>query len=71
VEIGMTRSDIINLVASHYPDDGLRLAPTVMDDTPTSLGFFMNPEDSREPNCEGIFLVLQDGKVVSKSYSND
>ena len=27
----------------------------------------MNPEDSTEPNCEGIFLRMQDNKVVRKS----
>jgi hypothetical protein len=42
-----------------------------MSDEPDSLGFFMNPESSREPNCEGIFLKLEAGRVVSKEYSPD
>jgi hypothetical protein len=40
-------------------------------DTPDGLGFFMNPEASREPNCEGIFLRLEQGRVTKKTYSPD
>jgi len=68
---GMTRSEVLARLASHYPASGERKSPKVMKDTPDALGFFMNPEHSREPNCEGIFLKLQDGKVASKSYSPD
>jgi hypothetical protein len=68
---GMTRDEVLAQVASHYPASGERKAPKVMEDTPERLGFFMNPEHSREPNCEGIFLTLRDGKVVSKGYSPD
>ena len=71
LEPGMTREEVLAQVASHYPASGERKAPKVMEDTAERLGFFMNPEHSREPNCEGIFLVLRDGKVVSKSYSPD
>ncbi|MGJ8644816.1 MAG: hypothetical protein ACSHX9_15515 [Luteolibacter sp.] len=71
IEIGMTRIEVIQLVDTHYPKEGRRMTPIVVDDTPTYLGFFMNPEGTREPNCEGIFLDLRDGKVISKSYSND
>lgn len=31
----------------------------------------MNPEDYREPNCEGIFLKRKNGVVVQKTCSND
>ena len=68
---GMTRNEVLAQVASHYPTSGERKAPKVMEDTPERLGFFMNPEHSREPNCEGIFLTLRDGKVMSKGYSPD
>lgn len=33
-----------------------------------ALGF---PEPSLEPNCEGIFLKLESGRVTSKVYSAD
>ena len=68
---GMTRDDIESILARHYPPTGPRQRPKVMDDTSDQLGFFMNPETSREPNCEGIFLTLQDGRVVGKDYSPD
>jgi len=68
---GMTRDEVLARVESHYPASGERKAPKVMEDTPERLGFFMDPEHSREPNCEGIFLSLREGKVVSKGYSPD
>ena len=45
--------------------------PKVLEDSDTRLDFFMNPERSTEPNCEGIFLQMQENKVVKKSYSAD
>ena len=71
IEVGMTRADVLDLIDHHYPASGKRQRPDVMDDTSTHLGFFMNPEHSQEPNCEGIFLSLLDGRVVNKSYSPD
>ena len=58
IEIGMTRSQVMELVHRHYPTGGVRKTPKVMENSPTRLEFFMNPEDSREPNCEGIFLTI-------------
>lgn len=40
-------------------------------DTRWDLSFFMNPETSREPNCEGIFLTLEASRVTKKVYSAD
>jgi len=71
IEVGMTRAEVMNLLERHYPSDGKRLPPTLLEDTDTRIGFFMNPEGSREPNCEGIFLQMQDDAVVKKSYSAD
>jgi hypothetical protein len=71
IQIGMTRSEVMELVRHHYPSDGKRLEPKVMEDSTNGLGFFMNPEQSREPNCEGIFLQMQEDKVVKKQYSAD
>lgn len=31
----------------------------------------MNPETSTEPNCEGIFLKFEDGRVTAKDDSAD
>jgi hypothetical protein len=55
IQIGMTRDDVIAALNRHYPKSGPRQRPKVMDDTTNSLGFFMNPETSREPNCRDIF----------------
>lgn len=71
IQIGMTREQVLSAMERRYPADGLRKRPKIMDDTSTRLGFFMNPETSREPNCEGIFLTLQDGHVTQKQYSAD
>src|SRR3954469_22826596 len=51
IELGMTRNEVMQLRDHYYPKSGSHLAPKIMDDTPQRLGFFMNPETSREPNC--------------------
>ena len=71
IEEGMTRQQVIEILIKHYPRDGVRDRPIVRSDDENQLGFFMNPEDYREPNCEGIFLKMKDGIVVKKTYSND
>lgn len=71
IEPGMTRADVTALVQRHYPADGRRLPPKIQEDSESRLGFFMNPEDSHELNCEGIFLDLKDGRVAGKRYSED
>lgn len=71
IKVGMTRDQVIAAMDARYPQTGKRQRPKIMEDTPNRLGFFMNPETSREPNCEGIFLSLQNGRVVSKDYSPD
>ena len=67
----MTREQVLAAMDQRYPTNGSRKRPKIMDDTPESLGFFMNPETSREPNCEGIFLTLERGRVTRKVYSPD
>ena len=71
IEVGMSRADVMTLIDQHYPSEGERLRPNIIEDSDKKLGFFMNPEDSTEPNCEGIFLEMQDNKVVRKSYARD
>lgn len=38
-------------------------------ETTDEPGFFGNPEDSREPNDDGIVLDFADQKVMRESYS--
>lgn len=71
IEIGMTRQDVLATMSRCYPGNGLRARPTLMEDAAERIGFFMNPEDSAEPNCEGIFLRLKDEKIIEKTYSPD
>ncbi len=70
-QVGMTRDEVLAALARRYPNPGPRQRPTILEDTTNSLGFFMNPETSREPNCEGIFLKLEGGRVKTKDYSPD
>lgn len=71
IEAGMTREQVLAALERHYPANGPRKRPMMIDDTPRGLAFFMNPETSREPNCEGIFLTLEAGRVTRLSYSAD
>ena len=71
IRIGMTRDQVLALMERRYSADGPRMRPKIIDDSPEGLGFFMNPETSREPNCEGIFLTLEQGRVTKKAYSPD
>jgi len=71
VQVGMTREQVFDALERRYSAGGARQKPKILDDTSTALNFFMNPEGSREPNCEGVFLVMSGGKVISKCYSPD
>jgi len=71
IDIGMSRAQVMTLVDQYYPSGGKRLRPTIVEDSDKKLSFWMNPEDSTEPNCEGIFLRMQNNKVVRKSYARD
>jgi hypothetical protein len=71
IQIGMTRDQVFVVLDQHYPKSGPRQHPKTLDDSPQALNFFMNPETSREPNCEGIFLTLTNGHVIDKQYSPD
>lgn len=68
---GMTRDEVFAALGRHYPASGPRRRPKLLDDDGRRIGFFMDPEHSAEPNCEGIFLQMADGRVVSKAYSAD
>ncbi len=71
IHVGMSRTEVMTLVDRHYPSEGERLPPDIIEDSDKKLSFFMNPEDSTEPNCEGIFLELENDAVVKKSYARD
>ena len=71
IEPGMTRGEVMTLVDRHYPATGARQRPKMVYDDADRLGFFMNPETSHEPNCEGIFLSMSRERVTAKSYSAD
>jgi len=71
IEVGMSRAQVMKLVDQHYPFGGKRLRPKVLEDSEVKLSFFMNPEDSAGPDCEGIFLQMEDDSVVKKSYVRD
>ena len=71
IHVGMSRTEVMTLVDRHYPSEGERLPPDIIEDSDKKLSFFMNPEDSTEPNCEGIFLKLENDAVVKKSYARD
>jgi hypothetical protein len=68
---GMTREQVLATLDKIYPPDGPRKRPKVNIDTPEKLSFFMDPEDSREPNNEAIILHLSAGKITRKAYSGD
>ena len=71
IEVGISRAQVMKLVDQHYPSGGKRLRPKVLEDSEVKLSFFMNPEDSAAPDCEGIFLQMEDDSVVKKSYVRD
>lgn len=71
IHLGMTRAEVMEIKARLYPADGPRKVPTIIAEDETSLTFFMHPEDETEPNCEGILLTFEEGKLKSKTYSPD
>lgn len=71
IDLGMTRTQVMELLEQHYPPEGDRLPPMLMQDSEERLDFFMNPENSSQPNCEGIFLHMRADKVAEKVYSPD
>ena len=70
IQIGMTHDDVMLVLRKHYPDTGPRLRPELTAST-TNFWFVMNPEKFQEPNCEGILLHLNEGRVISKKYMPD
>ena len=71
IRVGMTRDDVFGLVDRRYPSGGQRLRPIVWEDSANELTFFMNSEGEAEPNCEGVLLDFEEGKVSRKRYSAD
>ena len=71
IELGMSREQVLALMEQHYPATGPRRLPKLWEDTPTELDFFMSAEGQNEPNCEGILLTLENGRVCRRRYSAD
>jgi hypothetical protein len=71
IQEGMTREQVLARLEARYPAGGTRSQPKIVHNTPEELGFFMNPEGPREPNCEGIFLSFADERVGRKRYVAD
>ena len=70
IEDGMTRAQVIELLESHYPEDGLRGRPTFNQNTEKKIHFFMNTENNQH-TCEGVFISFSEGHVTSRQYSCD
>ena len=71
LRLGMTQAEILAAVEKHYPKNGRRQSPKMSIEGKDYVGFFMNPENSGEPNCEGIFVYLENGRVQRIIYSPD
>ena len=71
IEPGMNREDVLRLVDVHYPPTSSRQRPILFADEPDALGFFMNDEGRSGPDCEGILLDVDAGRVTRKRYSRD
>jgi hypothetical protein len=71
LQLGMTHAEVMDLQAKLYPEGGPRQKPQIIMEDEKNLTFFMHPEHSTEPNCEGIFLVFENGRLKSKTYSPD
>lgn len=71
IQVGMTRDQVVAAMEARYPKNGKRQRPKIIEDSSERLGYFMNPEGSREPGCEGIFIGFRNGCVVNKTYSPD
>ncbi|MDF7809678.1 hypothetical protein P4E94_19725 [Pontiellaceae bacterium B12219] len=71
IQIGAPKSNVDELLLQLYPEGGKRKPPLIWENTESSLKMFMNPEKRIEPNCEGIFLRIENGIIASKHYSAD
>jgi hypothetical protein len=69
VQVGMTKNEVMLAMHSEFPDRGRFPVPVVHEDT-NRLGFILDPT-RQAYNAEGVFLDLQDGRVVRKIYSSD
>jgi hypothetical protein len=66
IEVGMSREQLFEVMRSHYPDGGARKLPKLTDEV-GRLSLFMDPEEDREPSCEGIFLKIEDDRVTARN----
>ena len=71
VRVGMTRDELSTLLQRDYPEGGPRQRPKIVVETLDHVSFCMSPEGETDPNCEGITVRLQDGRVTAKEYVRD
>jgi hypothetical protein len=69
VQVGMTRDEVLSRLHSEFPVGG-QFAVPVLHENLNRLGFILDPT-KQAYNAEGVFLELQKGHVVSKTYSSD
>ena len=67
LQLGMTRAEVMDLQAKIYPEGGPRQKPRIFMEDEKTLTFFMHPEDAAQPDCEGILLVFENGRLKSKT----
>ena len=67
----MTHAEVMAVMTDFYPPNDVRSAPILIEDNSVSLSFYMHPEDKSEPNTEGIFLKMEDGRVLDTRYVAD
>jgi hypothetical protein len=68
---GMSREEVMAMLEKAYPPTGPRIRPRIIEDSGTRLGFHMNPENQPQPDHEAIYLKLEAGKVMGKSYERN
>lgn len=69
IQIGMTKKEVAVALHQEFPDGGRFPVPVPFENT-NHFGFMLDPNKG-EYNAEDVFVMLQDGRVASKTYSPD
>ena len=70
IDNGMTETEVMAVLHREFPQGGHFPVPVLRSDDTNLLMFFLDPKQSAY-NAEGVFVTLQNGKVVAKVYSPD
>lgn len=69
---GMSRHELTQTVKEVYPKQGPRNPPRYWVNETNRIVLFMHAEGHPEPDCEAIFLQLDNGgNITTKGYSAD